>query len=194
MPTENASLPETLLQTLREDLAQSFIVNPIDTPDSIEVAGVDAVASPDDCIEYGDPTVACAPAEFTPGYRVTLRRLDFRVEYIYYTDGENSFAGPWQIGLPSPVPISPDALPPQLLELLREDLARRLSVTPESIELALVEKAVWPSGCLGLPASELCLPGLTLGYRVTLSAAGEEHRYHTDREEQFRYAGPVDGQ
>ena len=192
LPTEAASLPETLLQLLREDLVRSLIINPIDMPDSIEVVGVEAVASPDDCIEYGNPTVACPPVEFTPGYRVTLRRLDFGVEYIYYTDGEDSFAGPWQIGLPSPGPVSPDALPPPLLELLREDLARRLGVTPESIEVALVEEAVWP-GCFGLsvPCPSL---DFILGYRVTLSAAGGEHRYRTDREVDFRYVGPVDAQ
>ena len=192
LPTGTASLPEALLQLLREDLAQSFIVNPIDTPDSIEVVGVEEVLSPDECLPGLPPPADCPPANLTPGYRVTLRRLDFGVEYIYYTDGEQRFAGPWGLPLPSPVPVSPDALPPGLLELLREDLGRRLSVTQESIGLTLVEEAVW-GACLGLPAPEQCLPGLTLGYRVTLSIAGQEHRYHTDREERFRYAGPVDG-
>ena len=193
LATEVASLPEALLQLLREDLVQALIINPIDTPDSIEVVGVEEVLSPDECLPGLPPPADCPPANLTPGYRVTLRRLDFGVEFIYYTDGKERFAGPWGLPLPSPTPVSPDALPPPLLELLREDLAKRLGVTPDNIELALVEEAVW-GACLGLPAPEQCLPGLTLGYRVTLSIAGQEHRYHTDREESFRYAGPVDDQ
>lgn len=193
LPTEAASLPETLLQSLREDLAQSFILSPIDTPDSIEVVGVEDVISPDDCLSP-EGLGGCPPPELIPGFRVTLRRLDFGVEYIYYTDGEERFAGPWGLPLPTPTPVSPDALPPEVLEFLRDRLSVRFSVTRESIQVVAVEEAIWENGCLGLPAPEQCLPGLTLGYRVTLSAAGEEQIYHTGGEEPLLYVGPVDGQ
>ena len=193
LPTGTASLPEALLQLLREDLAQSFIVNPIDTPDSIEVVGVEDVISPDDCLSPEGPG-GCPPPELIPGFRVTLRRLDFGVEYIYYTDGEDSFGGPWRRPLPSPTPVSADALPPEVLEFLRDRLSVRFSVTPESIQVVAVEEAIWGNGCLGLPAVELCLPGLTPGYRVTLLVMGQEQIYHTSGEEPLFYVGPVDGQ
>lgn len=201
-PTEAASLPETLLQTLRKDLAETLVgVDAVDSPDLLEVVRVEQVASPDDCLSNQSPPADCPPAEFTPGYRVTLRRLDFGVEYVYYTAGGERFGGPWQLRLPLPTPVFPDVLPSRLLDLLREDLAERLDVTPDSIELALVEETVW-GGCLGVspppaPGDGACLPsGLMLGYRVTLSAAGGEHLYHTEREEPFLriYVGPVNNQ
>lgn len=193
LPTEAASLPEALLQLLREDMVQSLIFNPIDTPDSIEVVGVEVVASPDDC-PPGLPPVYCPPAELTPGYRVTLRRLDFGLEYIYYTDGKERFRGPWRLPLPSPTPVSPDALPSEVLEFLRDRLSVRFSVTRESIQVVAVEEVFWENGCLGLPAVERCPAGLTPGYRVTLLVMGEEQIYHTGGEEPLLYVGPVDEQ
>ena len=190
LPTEAARLPEALLQTLRDDLAETLDIS----PKGIEVLGAEKVASPDDCHPDLPPEKGCPPVELTPGYRVTLRRLDFLLQYIYHTDGTERFAGPYGLPTPAPSPVSPDSLPSQLLELLREDLARRLSATPESIELALVEEAFWPDGCLGLPAPEQCLGPGTLGYRVTLLVVGQEQIYHTDREESFVYVGPVDAQ
>ena len=191
-PTGTARLSEAFLQLLREDLVQTLIINPIDTPDILEVVGVEEVLSPDECFPGLSPPADCPPAEFTPGYRVTLRRLDFGVEYIYYTDGGERFAGPWQLPLPLPVPVSPDALPPEVLEFLRDRLSVRFSVTPESIQVVAVEEAIWGNGCLGLPAVEECPSGLTPGYRVTLLVMGQEQIYHTNGEEPFFYAGPVD--
>ena len=192
--TGTASLPEALLQLLREDMAQSFIVNPIDTPDSIEVVRVEEVVWPDQCLNPQVTEPCPPPFAGMPGYRVTLRRLDFGVEYVYHIEGTERFAGPYQLPLPSPIPLSPDALPPEVLEFLRDRLSARFSVTPESIQVVAVEEAIWGNGCLGLPAVELCLPGLTPGYRVTLLVMGQEQIYHTSGEEPLFYVRPVDDQ
>ena len=81
---------------------------------------------------------------------------------------------------------------PQSVELVRQDLATRLAITPDSIEVTRVEETVWPDTCLGLPAPEICAPGKTPGYRVNLRAFGQNYHYHTDRNETFRFAGPGD--
>ena len=90
----------------------------------------------------------------------------------------------------SPVPsLSPPTLP-QPVELVREDLAIQLGIAPDDIELVTLEEVIWPDTCLGLPAPELCAPGETPGYRVTLVAQGQEYTYHTDKGDTFRSAGP----
>jgi hypothetical protein len=80
----------------------------------------------------------------------------------------------------------------QPVELVRRDLATRLGIASDSIEITRVEQTLWPDKCLGLPAPELCAPGNTPGYRITLWALGQNYIYHTDRNETFRFAGPGD--
>jgi hypothetical protein len=81
-------------------------------------------------------------------------------------------------------------LPTHLLGLLREDLARRLNVEPDSIKLFGREEVVWSNGCLGLPAPELCSQAPVPGYRVILEAMGRQYTYHTDTSDaMFRFAG-----
>jgi hypothetical protein len=79
---------------------------------------------------------------------------------------------------------------PSPVELVLQDLAQQLEIAPNSIDVLRIEDVVWPDGCLGLPAPELCAPFETPGYRVTLHALGREYQYHTNRDSAFRYAGP----
>lgn len=81
---------------------------------------------------------------------------------------------------------------PRPVEVVREDLAARLNVVPNDIEVVDVKEEVWPDTCLGLPAPELCAPGETPGYRIILRVLGQEYRYHTDKGDTFRFAGPGD--
>ena len=91
-PTIEASLSETLLQSLREDLVESLPgVYAVDGPDILEVVGAVEVASTEDCLPLPKPA-DCPPEEMVPGYRVTLRRMDFGVDYFYYTDGKEERA------------------------------------------------------------------------------------------------------
>lgn len=92
-------------------------------------------------------------------------------------------------------PPTPSAQPTNLswpVQLVRQDLAERLGVAFNSIEVVQVEDVVWPDTCLGLPAPELCARGETPGFRATLVALGQEYTYHTDKSETFRFAGPGD--
>lgn len=81
---------------------------------------------------------------------------------------------------------------PHPVKLVRQDLAERLRVASSSIEVVQMKEVVWPDTCLGLPAPELCAPGETPGYQVILRVLKQEYRYHTDRGETFRFAGPGD--
>ncbi len=81
---------------------------------------------------------------------------------------------------------------PQPVELVRQDLAEQLNIASNNIEIVQVKAVVWSDTCLGLPAPELCARGETPGYQVILRVLGQEYRYHTDRDETFRFAGTGD--
>jgi len=85
---------------------------------------------------------------------------------------------------------SADNLPGSVRDLPEPDAvaAVRMWVATElgiSEELVIVESAYereWPDTCLGLPAPELCAPGITSGYEVTVQAQGVERVYHTNED------------
>lgn len=79
------------------------------------------------------------------------------------------------------------------IDMVQQDLAQRLGIAPTDINLLMIEEVVWPDTCLGLPASnEPCVSKETPGYKITLLGSGKAYRYHTDRGEIFKFAGPID--
>ena len=68
-----------------------------------------------------------------------------------------------------------------ILELTIRDLALRLKVDLNEIQVISIESVEWPNSGLGCP-----LPGIdyaqviTPGFRITLEAAGEIYIYHTN--------------
>lgn len=66
-----------------------------------------------------------------------------------------------------------------LVELAKDDLAQRLGIAPDEIEVQRVEPTEFPDAGLGVP--ELGKPYaqvVTPGYIIELSAAGQTYRYH----------------
>ena len=67
-----------------------------------------------------------------------------------------------------------DALETKLITLARQDLAKRLSLAPEEIELVAIEALNWPDASLDCPQPNIFYAQmLTPGYRINLQAAGE---------------------
>ena len=61
----------------------------------------------------------------------------------------------------------------------RADLAARLAVAPERIELLLAARIVWRDGSLGCPRPDrLYTQALVAGLLVELRASGMTYRYH----------------
>lgn len=61
------------------------------------------------------------------------------------------------------------------------DLAQRLALAPEAIEVVAVVADEFPAGDLGCPTADQParpIPALVTGQRITLSAAGLTYRYH----------------
>ena len=70
-------------------------------------------------------------------------------------------------------PLTPDAI------IARSDLAQRLQVDEESIEIVRVEELEWPDGSLGCPQPEmLYTQALVNGVFIQLSFDGQSYNYH----------------
>lgn len=83
------------------------------------------------------------------------------------------------VGEGGPGGSSPDSSIP--VEAARADLAQRLGVSTDRIEVVSVERVEWPDACLGAARTgEACAQVITPGYRVVLAVDGVEYVYHTD--------------
>jgi hypothetical protein len=69
--------------------------------------------------------------------------------------------------------------PEAQVEQAQQDLAQRLSTSPEDIEVVSVEAVTWPDASLGGAREGGAIQVLTPGFRIVLGFAGEEYAYHT---------------
>jgi hypothetical protein len=77
-------------------------------------------------------------------------------------------------------------VPQPILELFRDDLARRALVKPETITVVSATEQQWPDGAMGCPKPGEMYPQMIVpGYRVVLQAGGEKYAYHSDRRGNF---------
>lgn len=182
-PADVGARGETVLPTpvarpaalARSELAKSLGVASRD----IEIVDVQDTAWPDACL--GTPSPKPCGVGAPRGYRILLRAVGKDFEYHADRKGKLRFSGPGNVpALPRPVVLA------------RRELAAYLKIPVDRVEVVKVASALWPNTCLGLPAPELCAPGETPGYQIVLRALGKEFRYHSDREESIRFAGPGD--
>jgi hypothetical protein len=70
-----------------------------------------------------------------------------------------------------------------VVQAAKKDLARRLNVRQESIELAgAIEDVTWPDTSLGCPEPGMMYAQvLTPGYRFKLESGGKPYDYHTGK-------------
>ena len=62
-----------------------------------------------------------------------------------------------------------------------QDLAERLEIVADDIDVIAAEEMQWRDSSLGCPAKDgSYLQAITPGYRITLRAQGETYDYHTD--------------
>jgi len=85
---------------------------------------------------------------------------------------------------PSPFPTHPKVPMdyPMAVWAAIEDLALRLEVTPDQLQVISFQEEEWPDSCLGLAApDEMCLQVITPGYRILLQMNNQSYEYHTDQ-------------
>lgn len=78
---------------------------------------------------------------------------------------------------------SPSISAPQnLIEIAREDLAQRLSLSISQIDLVDAKEVIWPDSSLGCPQPGMAYADvLTPGYMIILKAGDKEYEYHASK-------------
>ncbi len=100
-------------------------------------------------------------------------------------------SGPTQSdrGTPKPSPLTSPTLPTQsrpadadaAVRAATNDLASRLKIAPENVQVVSVEATDWSDTSLGCPQPGMFYAQvITLGYRIVLSAEGNQVEYHAD--------------
>lgn len=77
-------------------------------------------------------------------------------------------------------------VPPQIIAIFQDDLARRALVKPETITVVSATEQQWSDGAMGCPQpGQMYTQMIVPGYRVVLQAAGDKYSYHSDRRGNF---------
>ena len=91
---------------------------------------------------------------------------------------------------PKPSPLTPSTLPAPSrpadadasVRAAINDLATRLKITPENVQVVSVQAMDWPDTSLGCPQPGMFYAQvITLGYRIVLSAGRDRVEYHADK-------------
>jgi hypothetical protein len=83
-------------------------------------------------------------------------------------------------------PTTPDASSEQLINLVKQHLAKQLGISMDQIAISNIKPVVWRDAGLGCPK-----PGVdyiqveTPGYQIVLEAQGQSYNYHTDETQRF---------
>jgi len=88
---------------------------------------------------------------------------------------------------PTPAEGTPEATLPYearlVVELAKEDLARRLELSISEISVISVEAVDWSDTSLGCPQEGMMYAEvITPGFQVVLEAKGQSYEYHTDED------------
>jgi hypothetical protein len=168
-------------------LAVSTLAEKLDiSEDAVVLESNSKVTWPDAGLGCPEDGVRRDPAP-TPGYRVLLR-VDSR-RYRVHVASERAVIceEPREVEEDEPpeAPSAPrekaDPLAP-VVEAARKDLAGRLSVEAERIEVVEARSMVWPDGSLGCPEpGRLYTQALQDGALVRLRYGSEVYAYHSGR-------------
>ena len=100
--------------------------------------------------------------------------------------------------MPTAIPTPADSGLQKLIEKVKTDLAQRLSVSANQINLVEFLEVEWPDSSLGCPDPSLMYTQvITPGYLIRLQAIGRVFEFHTNKRDQIIYcdnpAAPLPG-
>jgi hypothetical protein len=76
---------------------------------------------------------------------------------------------------------TPQPEPPEAVVAAEQQLSKELGIPVEEIDYVSFSREQWRDSCLGLGrANEACLQVITPGWRVVLTAEGQQYVYRTD--------------
>ncbi len=144
-------------------------------------------------VEWSDSGLGCPDpkhtylAVVTPGYRVILK--DAMQSYRVHVANDIAIVCQQQadsVAFYRPVQaISARALD-RMQQEARQDLATRLNVHVDEVEVRMSIPLQWPDASLGCPIADVTYPaGVRHGFRIALSIYGRVVFYHTDGQRVF---------
>ena len=110
----------------------------------------------------------------------TIQVIETQTAHVSPTQGDSQMT-------PSlPAPAGPDLQ--NLIERTKEDLANRLAILVDEIDLVEVTEVEWSDSSLDCPQPGMeYLQVLTPGYRILLDVNGQMYEYHSNRDSYFVY-------
>lgn len=177
-PAQSTEANEAAAQLAVEALSKKLSVG----PDSIEVVHVSIMDWPDSSLGCRRPGVEYLQV-VTRGSLVLLKAE----HKVYKVHTGNDRAVVCEQALKGVLPRGPSALPGMpvrdLMQAAKEDLAKKLGVTPPEVSITEVQTVTWPNSALGCPVPEKDYGELeTQGYRIKLDHNGQTFDYHTDHQ------------
>jgi hypothetical protein len=80
------------------------------------------------------------------------------------------------------IPANLDPNMQKLVDMAKEDLEQRLSISPTQIKMVEVTQVEWADSSLGCPQPGMSyLQVITPGYRIVLEVNGSQYEYHSNR-------------
>lgn len=157
-----------------------------DLSSRLDVKEEDIVLQSAEAVQWRDSSLGCPKPGMnylmviTPGYLIKLEANAMTYEYHADKDRASYCAEPQP-----PLEVQPG--PEQrLLETAKADLAQRLNIAADQIEVVKVEAVMWSDGSLGCPKPGMnYTQAIVPGFQITLSAGGQEYDYHADQETVF---------
>lgn len=161
-------------QVARDALARHLHIEAGD----IEISGIVARTWSDSSMGCRTPG-AVAATVITEGYAITAN-VKGRAHIVHVSGSHAVLCG--EAGVLRRETVAPARGIDTLMQLAREDLARRLRVDAAKIRLGGVAAKQWPDSSLGCPLpGEEPQAGPVEGLLLTLRYAGRVYTYHTDR-------------
>jgi hypothetical protein len=152
-------------------------------PDSIEVVHSAVMDWPDSSI--GCPRPGVEYLQVVTRGSLVLLRANHKVYRVHV--GSNR-ALVCEQPLQGAFPRGPGTLPGEslrdLMQAVKEDLAKQLGVAPDEVFVTEVQTVVWRNSALGCPVPGQDYAELEIqGYRITLDHDGQTFRYHTNQQQ-----------
>lgn len=164
---------EELVQAAREALAARL--NQVD--EAVDVIDAEAAEWPTAAMGCPEPDRIYAQV-ITPGYSIRLKTAGEVYEVHVSKRGQVVFCDTGEESMEMKVPSEAE---PAVMAA-RRDLASRVGVDVEDVQIMEFEAVQWPDSSLGCPEpGKMYLQVITPGYRVVLQAAGQTYEYHTNR-------------
>ena len=137
--------------------------------ENVAIQNVEPALWSDSCLGLGAADEICAQV-LTSGYLVTL--LAEGQIYEYRTDLAGTVVRA----------VVADEESRAAVAAAQQALADLLTVDPTFITVVSVDSVDWPDACLGVPIPGACAQVITPGYRVILSAGGQNYEFHTNQD------------